>query len=159
MRKHPTPPCEGVTPSRSRVAFRAVSSPCAAMRRWLACCTDAPFHIVKMRRRSLRSSFLWNYRKTPSFSLRAAGELFPHTPLRGCYTLALPYYLFVACTSTRVVKEQRRKISRAGILYPHTPLRGYYTLALPRRDPRVFVAVRRSSAGGSPVARSLLITS
>ena len=29
----------------------------------------------------------------------------------------------------------------------------------PRRDPRVFVAVRRSSAGGSPVARSLLITS
>ena len=27
----------------------------------------------------------------------------------------------------------------------------------PRRDPRVFVAVRRSSAGGSPVARSLLI--
>ena len=29
----------------------------------------------------------------------------------------------------------------------------------PRRDPRVFVAVRRSSAGGSPAARSLLITS
>ena len=27
----------------------------------------------------------------------------------------------------------------------------------PRRDPRVFVAVRRSSAVGSPVARSLLI--
>ena len=37
--------------------------------------------------------------------------------------------------------------------------RGCYTLALPRRDPRVFVAVRRSSAVGSPVARSLLITS
>ena len=36
----------------------------------------------------------------------------PPTPwrcLRGCYTLALPYYLVVACTSTRVVKEQRRK--------------------------------------------------
>ena len=46
-----------------------------------------------------------------------------------------------------------------GELFPYTPLRGCYTLALPRRDPRVFVAVRRSSAGGSPVARSLLITS
>ena len=37
------------------------------------------------------------------------GVLYPHTPLRGYYTLALPYYLVVACTSTRVVKEQRRK--------------------------------------------------
>ena len=41
------------------------------------------------------------------------------TPLRGCYTLALPYYLFVACASTRVVKEQRRKIALVGVTPPH----------------------------------------
>ena len=46
----------------------------------LACRTDAPFHVVKMRRRSLRSSFLRNYREARSFSLRVVGVLYPHTP-------------------------------------------------------------------------------
>ena len=84
----------------------------------LACRAIAPYHVVKMRdARSLRV-FNEDYPLSRSFSLHVVG-----------------------------------------VLYPHTPLRGYYILALPRRDPRVFVAVRRSSAGGSPVARSLLITS
>ena len=104
--------CKGVTPSRSlwgnhsptpRVAIRACSSPCAVPRRAARLSRDA---------RSLRV-FNENYPLSRSFSLRVVGVLYPHTPLRGCYTLALPYYLFVACASTRVVKELRRKISRA----------------------------------------------
>ena len=63
------------------------------------------------------------------------------TPLRGCYTLALPYYMFVACTSTRVVKEQRRKISRAQpakIFAPLTTTASYNSLTadgIPCRPP------------------------
>lgn len=33
--------------------------------------------------------------------------------MRGCYTLALPHYLFVTRFTTRFVKEPRRIISRA----------------------------------------------
>ena len=49
------------------------------------------------------------------------GVLYPHTPLRGYYTHALPCYLFIAHSNARFVKEPRRKFSRAGVLYPHTP--------------------------------------
>ena len=40
----------------------------------------------------------------------ACGVLYPHTPLRGYYTLALPCYLFIAHSNARFVKESRRKI-------------------------------------------------
>ncbi len=40
-----------------------------------------PFRVVKMRRRSPRSSFLWNYRVARSFSLRGARVLRPRAPM------------------------------------------------------------------------------
>ena len=55
----------------------------------LACRAVAPYHVVKMRdTRSLRV-FNENYPLSRSFSLRVVGVLYPHTPLRGYYTLAL----------------------------------------------------------------------
>ena len=99
----------------------------------------------------------------PLFYKNAPKAAAPPAPLGAFFltqggALAHPRNLFIARSSARFVKESRRKIALVGVT-PPAPLRGYYALALPRRDPRVFVAVRRSSAGGSPVARSLLITS
>ena len=70
-------------PREQRLSFgdgltrRSASSQSARVRRRaplcggrLACRAVAPLRVVKMRRRSLRSSFLRNYRKALSFSLR-----------------------------------------------------------------------------------------
>ena len=47
----------------------------------LACAQCVPFRVVKMRRRSPRSSFLRNYRVARSFSLRGARVLRPRAPM------------------------------------------------------------------------------
>ena len=70
-------------------------------------------HVVKMQRRSFAPRFNENYPLSRSFSLRVVGVLYPHTPLRGYYILALPCYLFIAHSNARFVKEQRRKVLRA----------------------------------------------
>ena len=75
--------CIQMTPSDNEQFFadgttrRSPSSQSARVRRRaslcggrLACRAVAPLRVVKMRRRSLRSSFLWNYREALSFSLR-----------------------------------------------------------------------------------------
>ena len=73
--------------------------------------------------RSLRV-FNENYPLSRSFSLRVVGVLYPHTPLRGYYTLALPCYLFIAHSNARFVKELRRKICLWGCYTPTPP--SYY---------------------------------
>ena len=91
-------------------------------------------HVVKMRRHSFAPRFNENYPLSRSFSLRVVGGNTP-TPLRGCYTLALPCYLFIAHSNARFVKEQRRKIALVGVTPPHPregiipsrSLWGYYT--------------------------------
>ena len=67
------------------------------------------------RRRTFINRFLTYTRfvKETRRKFLLAGKLFPHAPLRGCYTLALPHYLFIASSNTCFVKETRRKISRA----------------------------------------------
>ena len=55
------------SPSSQSARFRRRAPFCGGR---LACRAVAPLRVVKMRRRSLRSSFLRNYRKALSFSLR-----------------------------------------------------------------------------------------
>ena len=94
----------------------------------LACRAVAPYHVVKMRdTRSLRV-FNENYPLSRSFSLRVVGVLYPHTPLRGYYTLALPCYLFIAHSNARFVKELRRKICLWGYYTPTPP--SYYFIPI-----------------------------
>ena len=84
---------------------------------WLVCRAVAPFHIVKMRRRSLRSSFLRNYREALSFSLRVVGVLYPHTP-----TL-LPCFFPVRSFCQGIAP----KIFACEGITPSRSLWGYYT--------------------------------
>ena len=70
-----TPNVTSLDPTLSRsewslVAIRAVHRRTPLCGGRLACRAIAPLRVVKMRRRSLRSSFLWNYREARSFSLR-----------------------------------------------------------------------------------------
>ena len=53
------------------------------------------FHAFVLSRSCAENFRLWGYP--------------PPTPLRGYYTLAPPYYLFIAHSNARFVKEQRRK--------------------------------------------------
>ena len=66
---HPRAPASRSSRNRRRTPFPGSR---------LACRAVAPYHVVKMRRHSLRSSFLRNYREALSFSLRVVGVPPPH---------------------------------------------------------------------------------
>ena len=83
--------------------------------------------------RSLRV-FNENYPLSRSFSLRVVGVLYPHTPLRGYYALALlsppNVHLGYACDEAATSFLVLTALRHSGRSAP-SPMRGYYTLALP----------------------------
>ena len=96
----PTPPCEGIIPSRYFRRQTFISATPAMKRRLHSSCSP---------------HFVIAGALSPRMSLKARKYPWGSAPshMRGCYTLALPHYLFVTRSNTRFVKELRRKISRA----------------------------------------------
>ena len=125
---------KSVTPSRSRVAIRACSSPCAVPRRAARLSRDRSLSRRENAETLVRSAFLMKTIRSlsRSFSLRVVGVLYPHTPLRGCYTLALPH-LFVCSSFEHMFCQGTapKNFCLRGYYTPTPPLRGCYTLALP----------------------------
>ena len=117
-------PCEGVAPSRYFRRQTFISATPAMKRRLITppkiLSAGTPAFLVLTALRHSGRAFTAHVAESAKVSMGRCPS-----PMRGCYTLALPCLLFITCSDIYLVKESRRKIllaKRAKIFAPLTTM-------------------------------------